>query len=340
MGMFFVGPWFLKWPVWLDETLEVLIALGALLAVTREVWRFFRPYRKVKHGIERLGYHFRTKNTVQIFGLFHELPTIEITGRFALNDEEKRVQKSLPVPEENDPHAIVVNDPDWTQPSLHFEVQGLEYHELKALRKTGVMKPRPGLRLHREVAALSANAVILCRQRRELILHYRSANSATYPLCYHTLGGGYMPPDIKAKDDLDSLKNTIIREVDEEARIKLSLEKLPPLLVMEEVLTGFIQVALLGINIKAEQANQLPENPRPIEGRPVRIPFDHLQDLLLRPNWVPTGKAAVLAWLALGAPGAGPYPKFGKNTAAGLCEKILSTTHVEHNVVVNQPSGR
>ncbi|MGC2694394.1 MAG: hypothetical protein WA738_01240, partial [Candidatus Angelobacter sp.] len=333
-------PWLLKWPIVAEEAFVVLLALGSLLAVGRKLWRFFQPNRRLKHGIERLGYHFRTKNTVHIFGLYTELPTIEPKGRFALTEEEKLIQRTLPVPEENDPHAILVTEPDWTQPKPHFEVQGLEYHELKALRSAGKLANRAGVRVHRTARVVSANAVIICRQNRQLILHYRSANSASYPLCYHTIGGGYMPPGIHAKDDLDSLENTLAREVNEEARIKLSLEKIPQLLIMEEVETGFIQVAFLGIDIPAAQADHLPDNPRPIEGRPVRVPFDKLHDLLSRPDWVPTGKAAVLAWLALGAPAAGPYPRFGRNTAAGLCEEILATSHVELTVAAMSQTGR
>jgi 8-oxo-dGTP pyrophosphatase MutT (NUDIX family) len=138
-----------------------------------------------------------------------------------------------------------------------------------------------------------------------------------------------MPPGLKSKDDLYSLENTLAREVEEEARIKLTFEKKTPLLIMEEMQTGFIQVAFLGMTISAGQADHLLDNPRPVEGKPVKVHFDDLQDLLRHPDWVPTGKAAVLAWLALGAPGAGPYVRFGKYSANGLCEEILVTSHIE-----------
>jgi hypothetical protein len=330
---------FLEWPIWAHEVLLFGISLGATLTIGREIWRFFRPYRKVKHGIEQIAYHFRGKNAVHIFGLYHDVPSIEVVGRFMLSDKEKEIQRKSPLPLENDPHAIVVVEPEWTQTKLHFEVKSLTYHELKALRNAMETEDRPGLGQQRSVRVLSANAIILCRKQKEIILHFRSAKSATYPLCYHTLGGGYMPPDVGAKDDSDSLKNTLAREVEEEARIKLSLEKIPPLLIMEEVRTGFIQVAFLGLNITAEQSRQLPDNPRPVEGRPVKISFDELEAVLSHPDWVPTGKAAVLAWLALGAPGAGPYVRFGKSSAAGLCERILKKTHFEH-AVASHPSGR
>lgn len=340
-SLLLMTPWFFRWPIAFHEIFLAFVALGALLTLGREAWRFLRPYQKVPHGIERIAYHFRAKNVVHIYGLYRELPTIETVGSFTLNKEERAEQAHLPIPPENDAHAIVVEEPDWTQARLHFKVKGLGYHELKAMRIAGSVQMRPGLNHLHTVRVLSANAVILCRERRQLILHFRSSESTTYQGCYHTMGGAYMPPGIKAKDDLDSLKNTLTREVDEEARIKLAFDKTPPLMVMEEVHTGFIQVAFLGINISAEQADKLPDNPRPIEGKPIKLSFDDLPDLLLRPNWAPTGKAAIIGWLALGAYGAGPYPRFAKFTAAKLCKYILSKTHVEsETIVMKSVAGR
>jgi hypothetical protein len=292
------------------------------VAVVRELWHRFQPNRKTKYGIERLGHHFRNKETVHIFGLYSQVPGIECTGRFVLTEQEKRVQ-----PKDNDPHAVLVVDPDWSQPTLHFEVQSLEYHEVEALRHM-TEKDRGGIHQCRTLRVVSATAVILCRERKQLILHFRAKESSTYPSCYHTIGGGYMPPGIGSKDDLDSLENTLAREVEEEVRAKLTFDKKPQLLIMEELQTGFIQVAFLGVNISAEQADRLPRNPRPIEGKPVNIDFHDLPDFLRKPDLVPTGKAAVLAWLALGAPGAGPYARFGKYSANKLCEEILPTAHI------------
>lgn len=323
--------YWLELPIKIHHVLLFFAGVGASIAVIRELWHRFQPNRKTKYGIERIGYHFRNRKTVHIFGLYSQVPTIELTGRFILTEQEKRVQDTLPVPKENDPHAVLVADPDWSQPKLHFAVKSMEYHEVEALRYA-TKESRGGINQIRTVRVVSANAVILCRERKQLILHYRSEESSTYPLCYHTIGGGYMPPGIKSKDDLDSLENTLAREAEEEVRAKLTFDKKTPLLIMEELETGFIQVAFLGVNISAEQADHLPDNPRPVEGKPAKIAFHDLHHFLLRSDWVPTGKAAVLAWLALGAPGAGPYTRFGKYSASRLCEEILSTAHIAQAV--------
>jgi hypothetical protein len=311
-------------PIKLHDVILFFVGVGASVAVVRELWHRFQPNRKVEFGIERISYHFRTRKTVHIFGCYDEVPTIEVIGRFVLTEEEKRVQGMLPVPKDNDPHAVLDSDPDWSQPRLHFTVKSLEFHEVQALRHAREIT-RGGFTQARAVRVVSANSIILCRESKQLILHYRSKESSTYPLCYHTIGGGYMPPGIGPKDDLYSLENTLAREVEEEVRAKLTFDRMPRLLIMEESQTGFVQVAFLGMAISAEQANHLPDNPRPVEGKPKRVHFDDLPDLLKHPDWVPTGKAAVLAWLALGAPGAGPYARFGKYSANKLCEEILAT---------------
>jgi len=55
------------------------------------------------------------------------------------------------------------------------------------------------------------------------------------------------------------------------------------------------------------------------------VPFTDLSALLLRDDWVPSGKAHVLAWLAAGAPGAGKKPIFGGLTATQLAAAHLGS---------------
>ncbi len=98
---------------------------------------------------------------------------------------------------------------------------------------------------------------------------------------------------------------------------------------MEESETGFIQVAFLGIKVSAEQVKNMPPNPNPMKGKPERIEFKKLGEVLSRPDWVPTDKAAVLAWLALGAPNAGRRPRFGGHTAGELFEEIVTQCYIQ-----------
>ena len=106
----------------------------------------------------------------------------------------------------------------------------------------------------------------------------------------------------------------------EEIQMALPGDQFPPILVAKELATGFIQVVFLGFGVGPRTLDRIQAN---WEGEPLRIPFAQLPMLLQQQNWVPTGKAHILAWLALGAPNAGPKPEFGGLSPAQLFDAIV-----------------
>ena len=103
----------------------------------------------------------------------------------------------------------------------------------------------------------------------------------------------------------------MIREVFEESGVIVRRYD-EPICVAEEIDTGFIQYVYLGVRVTAAQFEQLSQNS---EGDLVKVGFDELKPLLSDGSrWVPTGRAQVLMWLGMGAPGAGWNAKFQGQT--------------------------
>ena len=256
--------------------------------------------------IESLNAHF--SNTVKVFCQCRFEPVIHIDGAYQLSDEQQyaaeryRVQLNA-AHRPNDLHAILTNTPAWQTDPVVLHARRLDFASVCALREQG-NKP----------AILSSSAVIVCPETSEILLNRRASNLATYPGCLHMPGGAFIPDGTTGIDDT-KLSNTIIREVYEETRIRLHWDALPPMMIAQELSTGFIQLALLGLTVSRSALDSLENN---WEGVSVRIPFDHLADALNDPTWVPSGKAQMLAWLAKGAPGAGLSARFGGQTAHEL----------------------
>ena len=59
------------------------------------------------------------------------------------------------------------------------------------------------------------------------------------------------------------------------------------------------------------------------EGKPLCVPYDELPRFLDQPSWVPSGKAHVMAWLAIGAPNGGRAPKFAGLSANQLFDLLV-----------------
>ena len=275
--------------------------------------------------VARLNDHFRGR--VVIFGEpMRSEPRIRILGRYELDSarqEAARQQRLALINEQkrNDPHAILVNRPRWDVDPVYLEAKTLFYNEVRALRDNGLGDLKPEV--------LSANAVFFCDETQELILHERSFKSDTWAkpegdeMPYlHTLGGAYQPPDMDGTPgDKLSLLHTARREVFEEAEAQLIWEEDPPMIMLKELETGFIQLALLGINITPRAAKRLEGN---WEGRVIRVPFSELERKLTSEEpWVPTGKAHVLAWLALCSPNSRPRVRFGKLKPVELFNRIV-----------------
>ena len=168
--------------------------------------------------------------------------------------------------------------------------------------------------------SISASAVIVCREEQVILLHERGKTVETFAEHIHTLGGAYIPPGAGVDPDRLSLRSAGMREVREESQVALSGDMFPPMMMAKELHTGFIQLVFLGFGVRPAALAQLEGN---WEGTPLRIPFAELPAALQAPNWVPTGKAHILAWLALGAPNAGRKPRFANLSPSQLFDTIV-----------------
>lgn len=261
----------------------------------------------------------RFQGEAVVHGAYRYEPLIQIDGTYTLTAEQsafaQQERRQLAFTQPNDPHALLAAEPHWDDDPLHLRVRTLDFAAVRALRQPELNPdPRPPL--------ISANMVLLCRETRQVILHRRAESSDTYAGALHTFGGAYWPPGVDGREaDKHSLRNTAVREVMEETEASLSLDDEPPMVVLLEVKTGFVQLTFLGVNVSARQAQLISPNR---EGTIVRVGFDDLPGRLMREDWVPTGRAALLAWLAMGAPNAGWRPRFGGRSPSRLFTQLVA----------------
>ena len=272
----------------------------------------------------------RFKSEVRFFSFSDTLPELEVTGRVALPPElqhsaarHRGVLESMRRP--NELHAILAAAGATGMSGAmaacknlprSLQVQTLDFADICALREQG-HKP----------AIISACAVLVCAESREIILHRRSADAATAPGQLHTIGGAYLPPSDSNSNsskvgDRGRLADTVLREITEETGLHLQLPALPTILCSQERGTGFLQFVFLGIPVPASLLAHLRGS---WEGSVVRLGFDDMRRALAEPGWVPSGKAHVLAWLALGAPGIHAGQTFGGLGAAELFHLFTSS---------------
>lgn len=299
---------------WLSKTFDLENRLPGLFSrlkgVERSLW--------ADASRKRLNTLF-TDETV-IHGPYQHSPVIQGSGVITLPpDAQANVDKWLAHLRErdapNDPHGILCAPVAWMDDPVRFTFQRADYAQLRALREAAAAQSGTPPQV------LSANALIVCPEDRVVMLHRRSPASATYPNCLHTVGGAYWPPGTEGRSgDGNSLRRTVLREVLEETHANIALDKATPMVIMEEVRTGFVQVAYLGCVISAAMRQDIEEN---AEGHVVWIGYDDLERRLREDTtWVPTGKAGVLAWLAMAAPGAGHRPRFGKLSPTQLFKRL------------------
>ncbi len=266
-----------------------------------------------KNCLDRLNAHFKTE--VRLFSFSDTLPELEVTGALALPPElpqsaarHRDILENMRRP--NELHAILTaagTTPDYKNMPRSLQVKTLDFAGICAMREHG-HKP----------AIVSACAVLVCAENQEIILHRRSADAATAPGQLHTIGGAYLPPsgsNSSNAGDSGGLADTVLREIAEETGLHLQMPALPTILCSQELATGFIQFVFLGIPVPASLSAHLRGN---WEGSIVRLGFDDMRRALANPGWVPSGKAHVLAWLALGAPGIHASQTFGGLGAAEL----------------------
>lgn len=279
---------------------------------------FFHPKRQqqAQNWAARLTSEFHGR--VRVFGITPSLPTVRVEGAYELppelRDQADEERRRMAGTQPNDPHAILTGEPVWTDNPVVFTARTMDFADVSVLRRAGTLPP-----------LLSADAVIFCAETQELVLHRRSDSSATFPGGLHVIGGAYIPASPGREADRHNLIDTARREAFEETRATLVWDEPPALLLSQEMETGFVQVALLGVNISARHIQTLENS---TEGSITRVSFADLPHRLrdecaadahaIHRGWVPSGKAHVLAWLALGAPGMKKQPRFGNLSPVAL----------------------
>jgi 8-oxo-dGTP pyrophosphatase MutT (NUDIX family) len=248
-------------------------------------------FKRLKEFIKSNEY---LRSGVELIKLTNHVPIVESAGVLTISPDQRRAAKKLMTkPYKNDPHAVLDSVPNWRDEPVVLRFRATDYVGICALSG-----PQ-----HGPVNILSSSVVVVCSERREIYLHRRTENARTYPGALHTYGGAYMPPGVKAADDNFDLITTAQREVHEELNVTFQRKKHIPKMLAVELLTGFIQFVLLGVDVSGEDVEASRVN---WEGRKVAVRFDDLPELLFdnETEWVPTGKAHLLAWLGLGAPAA------------------------------------
>lgn len=271
--------------------------------------------------LPKIQSYFQNENT-RIHGVYSRLPIVQIneTQSWDLSKEqieEAKIQRKKiddhPA-HSNDPHAILEKGytPNWEGNPVIFKTQTTDFATVRVLKSHNV-----------PIQSLSACTLIVCEESKSLILHKRSEHSDTYAGCYHMVGGSYMPKTSSTMryNDAHSLKKTAIREIWEELGIvSVDLEKCT-MILQEEPDTGFIQVCFLGAIMSKDQIAKIDGN---YEGEFQELEFNQLAKLLNdNEKLVPTCKSAILAWLALDAPGTKIKPKFDGLKPKQLFKKTM-----------------
>ncbi len=287
------------------------------------------------------------KGQVDIYGeLTYFEPTIQIKGAFKLSPQQKQraslVAAKLYHQGNDDQIQLVLGDnyeewrperysldekADWGNDPVTFRVNTIKYSAVRSFRDDGLCVP-----------TLSANAILVCPQSKQLVLQRRSAEMDTYGDkqidWVHTVGGGHQHHSPAGDKDLYA---TMRREVRQELEVETEDCKNLPKAILGELDTGFIQVNYLGVEISSSNLEKMATETK--EGFNFLVSFDKLEEQLKKDpdegerkknpekeKWVPTGKAAVLIWLAFGAPylSKGHEPAmFGGKTAEELFNAIV-----------------
>lgn len=257
---------------------------------------------------QAINRHFHDQ--LEMLGWFRPEPWIEIVGAYPLPADlaqaATRHALALQASGKPDDAHLILCSPlglDTGQPRL--QAQTIAYAGICALREQG---QRP--------AILSASALLVCRETEQLLLQRRSPELATHPGCLHIIGGA-CHPELDQLAGQCGLWQTVRREVTEETGITIPEDFPASYSLVKEKSTGFVQLALPGLDISADQLQGANAN---WEGSLLRVDFRDLPALLQDSAWVPSGKAQLLHWLALAAP-AGQL--FDGMTAAELFRNVL-----------------
>lgn len=290
----------------------------AKFAIGSWVWARKQFRQESEHAVPRLHELInRGESRIRIHRVIATSPRVLVVARHDIPaDVAARADSLRPSLELNEPHALAQG---WTGSNVDsIRATTCDFAEVLALRQHAERDP------HLLSRVLSSGAVVICPSARCILLHRRSEQSATYPNALHILGGAFKPPvqykHIDSPGDRSSLEFTMVREVFEESGLIVRRYS-EPICVMEELDTGFIQYVHLGVRVTKEQFAQLSQNS---EGDLIRLSYDELRhELMNEAQWVPTGRAQVLMWLGLGAPGAGWQARFDKRTAKEVFDSLV-----------------
>jgi 8-oxo-dGTP pyrophosphatase MutT (NUDIX family) len=249
---------------------------------------------------------------LELVGLYRREAYLEITGPMPINSEllassEKQLEHLYLLAKQNERHAIVTHN-NVDEHSLHLLLETLDFSHICSMRADGELP-----------AVLSASAILVCSDSEELIVHQRSADVATHPEHWHIFGGAFNPT-IDTASGQPSLSLTLQRELLEETGLTLSVPENVVYAFSKEKTTGFLQWCALGVPLSTAHLLQLSGS---WEGSIHRVPFNQLPEFLQKTNWVTSGKAHILTWLALGAPHTKPGQKFGSYTPIQLFENLI-----------------
>ncbi len=244
-------------------------------------------------------------------GVRRLVPHLEIDGSVDLPEEiEAEAQAIRRDLARNQQHALIeVTASNIRSDPMSLVCRSCDYAAIRAMRNSGG-KPK----------IVSAGAVVTCSERGQVLLHHRSReNVDTMKGRLHILGGAYMDDTPGMGNDAGDLSFTAAREMFEEAGVFNEPPAKWPALVSWETPTGFFQFIYLGVDVPEIQVKRQHGYP---EGTVRLVDLQELESLLVEGKWVDSGRAAILAWLAFGAPCTG-RKKFGQRKARAIYKRVL-----------------
>jgi hypothetical protein len=186
--------------------------------------------------------------------------------------------------------GILQNPEDLSRTPAVLRFKTARYSVVQALREA-----------RRAPCVLTGNAIITCSRSTSVFVHLRGSHTDTFPNHLHVFGGSYHET-ISSHDRL-SLWRTATREIREEADPVEIPRRMPCMLSLELGDKPFVQLTFLGVDAPPDAIQPGPRQ----EGHVYEWKFNDLSKRLVEGDWVPSGRMAFLAWLALGAPtSAGP----------------------------------
>jgi ADP-ribose pyrophosphatase YjhB (NUDIX family) len=139
---------------------------------------------------------------------------------------------------------------------------------------------------------LTGNAVVASKNGSHVLIMHKGKHEFSSGR-HHILGGAFDP-----MFDADKIANTAQREVREETghEVEIAVANCP-LILHHQHQGNYMMVTYLGASAAYE-----PREYGSAEGKVRWVPMEALPDILLKQTWAATGKQAILAWLAVGAP--------------------------------------